>query len=501
MTSPAGLTQRSRLAFLLKDSVIYGGAAAISKSFALVTFPILARQLTVVEYGVLDYFLVLASFMTLLFVFGQDSAVARFFYEHEDNEERRQLISQSLAFQFVLMAFFLPILWFSTEQFAGLLIDSQKATALFRIVLLQIPFLLFLNFAQNILKWTFQRNNFLLISLGTTFVQAVMLVCALLALDAGPREVLLINLFSSIVFSILGLWFVRSLLVWPRGFEHLRQMLPFAIPFGLICVLSAFLPAVERSLVSDFLGSSELGLYAAGAKIAMLVGILVAAFQTAWGPFSLSLYKQADAAQTYNAVLRIFTLFICCLVLGLTLAAGPLVHLLASDRYAGSVPVVFALAFGLAVQAIGWITEIGITLSKRSYLSLYGHLAALVVTLAAITLLAPRFGLTGVAYGVLSGHAARALLASILAQRAWPLAWQYRSVLLVIVITLAFGLISAWVGHALGEAARRLVIMIGLICIVGIGGRTMFTTSEIMRALEVVRRRLTGIPPGPGRSR
>ena len=67
---PSGLTLIESLKFLLKDSALYGGAAAVSKALALITFPLLARHFTVTEYGVLDYFLVLTSLMTIFFIFG-----------------------------------------------------------------------------------------------------------------------------------------------------------------------------------------------------------------------------------------------------------------------------------------------------------------------------------------------------------------------------------------------------------------------------------------------
>ncbi len=86
---------RVRLRFLLRDSAMYGGATSLSKAFALITFPIVARHFSTAEYGALDYFLTLTGLLAVFLIFGQDSAVARYFYEHEDVRDRRQLISQS----------------------------------------------------------------------------------------------------------------------------------------------------------------------------------------------------------------------------------------------------------------------------------------------------------------------------------------------------------------------------------------------------------------------
>ena len=83
MFSPANLIPLDRFKFLVKDTIIFGIAQGVSRSFALITFPLLSRNLTVMEYGTLDFFLTLSGFITILLIFGQDSAVARFFYDTE----------------------------------------------------------------------------------------------------------------------------------------------------------------------------------------------------------------------------------------------------------------------------------------------------------------------------------------------------------------------------------------------------------------------------------
>src|SRR5439155_2792215 len=210
-------------------------------------------------------------------------------------------------------------------------------------------------------------------------------------------------------FASLGLFYVRRWLVWPDGFGFLRDLFPYAVPYGVICSISAFVPTIERSLVNNFLGSHELGLYAASAKVAMLTVLVSSAFQTAWGPFALAIHKEADAAHTYNWALKGFAFGMCAFVLFLAAIAEPLISLLASDRYARASIIVFPLAMGLAIQATGWITEIGIDLSKRSYLSLYGYTAFLCTTALSIYAFATAFGLLGIACGVMLGQRGKSL--------------------------------------------------------------------------------------------
>ncbi|KKO11862.1 lipopolysaccharide biosynthesis protein [Pseudohongiella sp.] len=488
--TPVGLSQRDRLSFLLRDSVLYGGAAAISKAFALITFPMLARHFSVADYGVLDYFMVLSSFLAILFIFGQDSAVARYFYEYEDRVVRCQLISQSLAFQLAGLSLLLPLLWWGAEWFANLLVEAPESVRLFKIVLMQLPFLMLINFSQNLLKWTFARAQFLTMSLGFTLVQTSLLVVAVLLMDVGIQGVLVVTLCTSIVFGALGLFFVRRWLARPRDFKRIYEMLPYAMPFGVICVLAGLSPTLERTIIDQLLGAEELGLYAAGTKIAMLVGLAVTAFQTAWGPFSLSLYKQEDAGETYNLVLKFFVLGMCVIVCVLTLMAQPLIKLLATDRYIGAVVLVFPLVMGLAIQATSWITEIGVSIAKRSYLNLYAYFLAVIATLASIMLLAPHFGLLGVGLGVMIGHIVKAIVASWLAQRVYPLPWHYSPVVKILGLTLLFGLLAKWLEHHWGAVAYNIAMITGMIAVLCMGWSVLFNPEERRGLIAFLRLRL-----------
>ena len=481
---------RTRLGFLMKDSIVYGGGAAISQAFSLITFPLLTRHFAVEEFGELDYFMVLSSFLVTLFIFGHDSGVARYFYEYEDKTDRCQVISESLILQLAGLALILPLLWLAADWLAALF-EGTFSVRLFKIVLLQIPFLLLINFSLNLLKWTFERNQYLIMSIGFTVVRASVFAGALLAFDVGIEEVLLISLGTSVVFGVFGVLLVRGWLMLPTNFRYSNELLRFSIPIGFICALGAFSPTLERTLTELLLGAGDLGLYSAGTKIAMLIGLMAGAFQTAWGPFSLSIHKLADAGQSYNWVLKLFAMFMCVMVLALNILAQPLINLLASDRYAGAAIVVFPLAMGMAIEATSWITEIGIGISKRSHLNLYGYALFVVTTLACILFLAPALGLLGLALGVMIGHIAKALLNSWLAQRAYPLPWHYGQILAVFGLTMIVGSVSIGIGRRWGAELNIGVLSAGIIAVLGLGWGVLLNASERQLAVAYMRKQFS----------
>ncbi|HEY4942141.1 MAG TPA: oligosaccharide flippase family protein [Rhizomicrobium sp.] len=479
------LSVGGRLKFLFRDSVLYGGANALNRAFGLITFPIVVRHFSTAEYGTFDLFTTFTTLLTFAIIFGQDSAVARYFYEYPETEARRQVISQSLLFQLFLIALLIPTLWllapFLSRQ---LLASTANAPTLLRLILLQVPFLLLSSFAQNILKWTFARTRYLILSVGTTVFSALLLVVGVTVLDIDVAGALKMLLLSQIVFGGLGLAFVWSWLRPPQDWTILRRLVVYAAPLGVIAIASICVPALERTFILAFMGPTPLGFYVAGGKVALVAMLPMQAFQIAWGPFYLSIFREPDAAATYNWILKVFALTMCTVVMLLTAVAEPLTVLLASHRYSGASIVGFAVAMGYAVQAIGWITGIGITLSKNSHLSLYSYLTSLIVTVAAIYILIQTVGLVGVAWGVLIGQIAKMTVEAWLGQRAYRLDWHYAGVVTLTAVTLLLGLASQLVYAAMGPWYGAATAALGVPLVLVTGFATTFNTYDRRRLMQ-----------------
>ena len=479
---PSGLNQSGRLRFLARDSVIYGGAAAISRAFALITFPLLAQHFSVADYGIIDLFSIMANLIALLVVFGQDSAIARYFYDDTDTVQRRRVVSQSLLLQGGTALVLLPVLFVLATPIADQLHDTLLGPQLMQLVLFQAPLLVVTNFSINLLKWTFQRTKFLVLSLGYVVLNLAILAPAILWLDIDIIGVFWVSLVCQAVFAALGLYFVRQWITWPWPLSSFNALMSYAIPLGVIAGLSAFVPVVERTLVNSLVGASELGIYAVAMRVAGLLTLFIQAFQMAWGPFSLAIHKQDDAGRTYGLVLTGFSTMIVVMVLSLSAIAQPLIDILASNRYAGAGILVFPLALALAVQGIGWITEIGISLAKKSYLHLFSYATYVAMTLAAIFVLEHMFGLIGIAFAALVGQSAKAVATTVLAQWAYPLNWPLMRPALLVLLGTGLGLIAAlaatlglWWGLVTHAVAIAIIVVVSWLLLLDSAQRSAIT--------------------------
>lgn len=430
---------RQRLKWLATDTLVYGAASAVSKSFALILFPFLTRSLSVADYGRLDLALYTALLFGLIIVWGQDSAVARLFFEDEDRDRRRQIISQALLVMAgnLLLCAVAVIVILQSSVAAGAF--GPRTAEIMWLLMLYAPISGLLSFCQSLLKWTFARARYVAIALGVPAANLAIILVVARWYGLDPVIALTILTTVGALFCGLGLFFIRQWLAIPRGLDFARQLLAMAVPYGVIACITALSPLVERGVVSEGFGAIDLGLYAAAAKIASIAMMLSVAFQMGWGPFSYSIYQEPDAARTYSLVLRWFSVLMCLAVLFISALSEPLTTTLAGERYKPAAFYVFPLAMAFAVQAIGWITEIGIHLSKRTYLNLIGFTLFITISMLGILYLSQAIGIIGVALGALAGQLAMAVTSAILAQRAFRLEWDYGLPVATVTIALVTG--------------------------------------------------------------
>lgn len=441
VNDPSNLNVKKRLGFIAKDTFLYGGASALNSLVSLITFPLISRYFSLSDFGLIDYFNTIINLINIFMVFGMDQSLARYFYEHKETDKRKQLVSESFFFQIAVIVFFLPLLYIFGRSF----IDTKSITGyknIWLLVVIQIPFLIMVTFSNTLLKWTFMRVRFILISVGSATASLLAIGAALLWYSPNVETIFIIHIAVRIFFCLMGLWFIREWILIPGRIVYLKSLIKFAAPLGVICVIGAYIPTFERAITLDHLSEDDLGLFAAGSKIAMIIGLPITAFQMAWGPFSLSLYKEENAIQTYNWILRIYSFIVFTLVFLITASSDILIELLASRKYEAAYVVVLPIAFGHAVQSIGWITQLGIFLSRKSHLSLYVYFIYSIVTIVGVYLLISPFGIKGVAYAGALGFTVMSVSATLFAQKAHPMDWQYRGVILFGFVTLLSSILT-----------------------------------------------------------
>lgn len=355
----------ARWRLLAKDTAIYGFSGALARMGSLLTFPILTRGLTPENYGRVDLLLVAASLGAMVLIMGQDSAVARLYYDERPSEEKSRIITQAFLIQAsaVFLVGGVALAYVFSQPAATPEARDFKMASLLQLA--NLPLIVVAGFAGNILRWTFRRREYIVISLGGAALVAFGMLGGLVLGGRTVAGVFAGLLAGNVVVAGAAIWFVRGWLHWPPGRAHVRELLRLGWAYMGIAVLGAWMATLERALIHGLGTETMLGQYAAGARVASIMLLPIGAFQAAWAPMSLAIHQRPNAADTYGRVLLLSSLGLVGLAVGASLVAEPAVRLLAGSDYVVGAVVVGPLMLGLAARALGWVGGIGLDLAKK----------------------------------------------------------------------------------------------------------------------------------------
>lgn len=427
--------------FLAKDSLVYGGLSALTKFFSIFLTPVLTGVLAKEEYGNMDILNPILATSATIIVFGMDSAVARFYYNTDDVVQRKLVVSNAFWTQIVVSGLILILLFLFKEEFLNLYLgvsnNNKQADILF-IIMILIFFTTPIRFAQNLLRWTFKRKQFLILSIGFILVNFISIILSVKFMQDKLEAVYLGQVIPSVVFALLSLFFLRPHLVFKIETRLLRKMLIYGVPLVIVAFIPALVPAIDRYVINKHLGLEDVANYGIGYRIASFVGIPILSINTALGPFILSLYKEKDAERIFNLILNAVIIVISTLIMIISIMSPLFLNILASKDFSEGLLVVAPLCFYLLVEMQRTISSVGIDLSMKTYWNLILYPLSTIILYIILEILTPGLGIFGAANALMISGIINYILFTIVGTKLYPI--KYNLVDKILVMLLAYGI-------------------------------------------------------------
>ena len=385
---------------LAKDSFVFGGLGALTKFFALFLTPILTRFLTKEEYGVMDMLTPILSITGTIIVMGMDSAVARFYYHTDLEQERKEVISNGFWTQVITSVFVVILLYFLKGMILRFYLkESYHPThdlylnVIAAVILLSVP----IRFAQNLLIWTYDRKKYVILSGGFIVVNFFSILCCVFSFDNKLLAVFFGQLLPNLLFSVLAVLFIKKHIIFNIHRKLLAKMLNYGMPLVVLAFIPALIPALDRSAINNNFGLTQVANYGIGYRIATLIALPISSINTALGPFILKLHKERNAERLFNIATYSIIVVISSLILLIVLLSPLIIRVLATEKYLPGVMVVAPLCFYFLVDGIRSICASGIDLSMKTYWNLILYPVGLIALFVLIKVMTPQFGIFGTA--------------------------------------------------------------------------------------------------------
>ena len=222
---------------------------------------------------------------------------------------------------------------------------------------------------------------------------------------------------------------------------------------------------------------SELGIYGAASKIAMIMAMITQAFRYAYEPFVFGKSRDKDNLDTYAKAMKYFIIFTLLAFLCVVGYMDILRHIIGRDYWPGLrvVPIVMAaeIMMGVYFNLSFWYKLI----DKTIWGAIFSGIGCLVL-IAVNVVFVPRYSYMACAWAGFAGYGTAMVLSYIVGQRKYPINYPVGQIAIYVVLAgILFAGIS-WSNQSLGTVAALAVntMLIGV-----------FTIYIVMRDLRHVR--------------
>lgn len=443
----------------LKDSALYGAASILTRSISLLLVPIYTRALAPSDYGVVDILTVVTSFVLVTVSLEIAQAVARYFPDTPDPERRTLYASTSLWFSVCTYSLFLMVAVLLAEPISAWLFGDEALAGVFRVsaVVTWLSGLFYL--VQSQLRYSLRPRRYVAASLAFSFTSMVTSVLLVAVLRLGVIGVISGLVAGGVVGLSLALWYSRDVYRLQFDLDTLREMLRFSVPLVPSSVAVIVTMYIDRIIIGQLMGLSDVGLFGIGYRLASLSNLLMVGFVSALTPLVYTHYREPGTPRELARIFRVFVALGLLFCLGLSLFARDILAVLTTPQYVPGAAVVPLLAPAMLLSGM-YIFAPGLGIAKKTAVIAGINIGAALMNTTLNLALVPAIGIQGAALATFLSSAAIFGANMIASQRLYPVPHDWRILGLAVLGSVAL--------LAIGELTRgsdwpQFVARLGLI--------------------------------------
>ena len=456
---------------LAGQTVIYGMGTIVPRLLNYLLVPLYTRVFVAGVYGQITDLYAWIAFLLALLTYGMETTFFRYTQKEDPNKVFNNIVSCIIVTTGIFLVFF----GFLYKSFAHLIqYEHNTQYVLLLGIIVALDALTAVPFAK--LRKNNQAKLFTLIKIANVTLNIGLNLFFLLIIPEtalaisekvfGPQAGLLVwVLISNVLSSFLSL-----LLLLPqfRNFHFeldkslIRPMLAYSLPILLISLVGMVNEVADKILIKyltpipdaetlanlDITGEeyalSQLGIYGANFKLAVLMTIFIQMFRYASEPFFFGKAKDRNAPELYAKVMTYFVIFCLLIFLGVMLYIDVLKYFIGrggSNYHEGLIIVPIVLIANM-FYGIVFNLSIWFKLTDRTFSGTIISIIGASITLLCLFILVPQIGYLGAAIAHLGCYTVMMLVSYFWGQKVFPVPYQVGRIGFYIVFAIGLFLFS-----------------------------------------------------------
>ena len=450
-------------------SIIYGLGSVLQTLTGFVLIPLYTRYYTTDIYGVLSLVTISGTLAGAIFYLGASSALARSYYDYDNPEERKRVVSTSLYIT-LFGAVVQVIVGFS---FGGLLSEwlfKSSAYSLHIALMFVSSAFAFINTLFYMLL-RFQRLSKQVVTLNivSLLLSSLLITLFLVWAKLGVLAPVLGGLLSQVIVCGVIFLLVRKNFVLGYSVKELKIQIPFGLQSVVIALAYYSFDWLNRFFINKYCSLSEVGIYSLGYQIGMTINILmIIPFCQIWAPMRMQYRNDLNADKFYKKILTYYFMVGLIVTASISVFAREIITLLAGHKeYVDAFRVVPFVMLGMLIYGAVNIIDSGIYFSRKVIYHAYIFWFASLVSLILNYLLVPRFGYLAAAVVMLVCYCTVATLVFLISNRLYTIPYEGKRLAALMGLSIAVIVAGSMVSSpALAFVIISKLCLIALMCCV-----------------------------------
>lgn len=422
---------------LAKDTAIYGLSSIVGRFLNYLLVPLYTHVISAASggYGVVTNLYAYTALILVILTFGMETTFFRFANSKEENPHT--VFSTSLAMVATLSLVFLAAVFVGIGPISGALGYADHpdyilmmASVVTLDALQAIPFCL-LRFQNKSVKFAALKLLFIVMNIGLNLIYFLVL---------GHTEVFYVFSLNLVCTFLITFFFIPELMHvhYSVDMKLLRRMFSYSWPILILGIAGILNQAADKMIFplvypDKAQGISELAVYGACVKVAMIMAMITQAFRYAYEPFVFAQNRERGQTHLYAMGMKYFLIFTLLAFLCVMAWLPALRYMVGADYWQGLrvVPIVMAaeIMMGVYFNLSFWYKLIDKTIYGAVF-SIAGCAVLLGVNFWGI----PHLSYMACAWGGFAGYGTAMVLSYVVGQRVNPIPYPLRSMAVYVLL-------------------------------------------------------------------
>ena len=394
-----------QMKILAKETAIYGVSSIVGKFLNWMLVPLYTYVLQQQsDYGIVTNLYAWTALLLVILTYGMETGFFRF--ANKEGEDPKLVYSTSLIALFTTSLLFAVacVIWqVPIARTLGYPAHSEFIALLGIVVAMDafasIPFA-YLRYKKRPLQFAALKLLFVFLNIALNLFFLVLCPkiqdCSFIASwydpNYGVGYVFVANIMATAIQTICLL---PSVIIKGFSWALLRQMLKYSLPLLVLGVCGIMNQTLDRILFPFFYtgadAQTQLGIYGACFKVAMVMMMFTQAFRYAYEPFVFAKHKDKKSVEAYADAMKYYIIFSYMILLGMIFYLDLLKFIIAPSYWEG-LKIVPIVLWTYIFQGVYFNLSFWYKLTDKTQWGAYFSLIGLVITFGLQALFVPRIG-------------------------------------------------------------------------------------------------------------